>query len=209
MLCMCVSVMNRLQEVFKMAAGPERETAWMYLLAKNPINLKLIKINFINLKSHIYYINRPTSFLVCTPLFPTFLVGSLSHAHFQTQVINIRLTPVHKYWWVSLLETHTTTTYSKHIHIVRHTTVDSDCPQLESGGNTNKQMCSSSFSFSQAQLSKQNPECFTCIDIKELTSLEFLLLFLLCLLSGQFSLLDLFFSLLSFLILLYCLLINL
>lgn len=91
---------------------------------------------------------------------------------------------------------------------MRHTTMDSDCPQLESDGNANTEMYSSSFSSSQAQISKQNPEFVTCIDIKELTSLEFLLLFLLCLLSGQFSLLDLFLSLLSLLILLYCLLIN-
>lgn len=86
--------------------------------------------------------------------------------------------------------------------------MDSDCPQLESDGNANRDRCSSSFSSSQTQVSKHNPASVTCVDVKELTSLEFLLLLLLCLLSGQFSLLDLFFSLLSLLILLYCLLMN-
>lgn len=179
----------------------------MHLLANNMITI-LFKFNFIDLNPLIHYIKRSTSSPVYTLSLPTCPVGFLSHAHFQTQVINIRLTPVHKYWWVSLLKTHTTTNYPKHIHISRHTTVDSDCPQLESDGNAKKAMCKSFFSSSQAQISKQNPEFVTCINIKELASLEFLLLFLLCLLSGQFSLLDLFFSLLPLLILLYCLLMN-
>lgn len=46
----------------------------------------------------------------------------------------------------------------------------------------------------------------TCVYVKVLAPLEFLLLLLLCLLSGQLGLLNLFFSLLPFLVVLHCLL---
>lgn len=46
----------------------------------------------------------------------------------------------------------------------------------------------------------------TCVYVEQLAPLEFLLLLLLCLLSGQLGLLNLFFSLLPFLVVLHCLL---
>ena len=65
-----------------------------------------------------------------------------------------------------------------------------------------------SLSFSHTQVNKDDPAIVTCVDVKELVPLEFLLLLLLCLLPGQFGPLDLFFSLLPLLILLHCLLVG-
>lgn len=53
---------------------------------------------------------------------------------------------------------------------------------------------------------RQTKHQMTCVYVKELAPLEFLLLLLLCLLSGQLGLLNLFFSLLPFLVVLHCLL---
>lgn len=206
-MCMCVlQWAHSVRRVFKL---------WLALIEKK--NCKCFFWLIIRFKFSIssiswtkipwFSMERGHAVLLCAPPpLPHALWAFLSHAYFQTQVINIRLTPVYKYWWVALSETHTTTNYPKRTRRDKHAIVDSDCPQLESDGNANKDVCGSSFSSRQSQISKYNPASVTCVDVKELTSLEFLLLLPLCLLSGQFSLLGLFFSLLSLLILLYCLL---
>ena len=63
-------------------------------------------------------------------------------------------------------------------------------------------------SYSHMQVNKHDPAIVTCVDVKELVLLEFLLLLLLRFLPGQFGPLDLLFSLLPLLILLYCLLVG-
>lgn len=122
---------------------------------------------------------------------------------FKLQVINIRLTPDYKYWgldsisFLSLYFTHTQT----HAHI-SYRSMDLDCPQMEPEWNTQTQHI---FFFSQKHTDRHKHQ-MTCIYVKELALLLFLLLLLFCLLPGQLGLLDPFFRLLPFLVILYCLL---
>ena len=58
------------------------------------------------------------------------------------------------------------------------------------------------------QGNRKDKASVTCVDVEMLVLLEFLLLLLLCLFPGQFGPLDLLFSLLPLLILLYCLLVG-
>lgn len=62
-------------------------------------------------------------------------------------------------------------------------------------------------SFSHTQVNRYDPTIVTCVDVKELVLLEFLLLLLFCFFSGQLGPLDLLLSLLPLLILLHCLLV--
>lgn len=84
--------------------------------------------------------------------------------------------------------------------------MDSDCPQLESGGNTNRNLWSVSL-FSHTQVIINDAAIVTCVDVKELALLESLLLLLFCRFLRQLGLLELLFSLLPLLILLHRLLV--
>lgn len=77
--------------------------------------------------------------------------------------------------------------------------MDSDCPQLDSEGSTNSDVAYFPL-FHSITHTQRKQQLQTCVDIKKFVPLKFLLLLLLCLLSGQLGLLDLLFSLLPFLI---------
>lgn len=94
-------------------------------------------------------------------------------------------------------------------HTHTHTRcVDSDCPQQESEGNAKEETWQVSLQFIDMHINIYYAAKVTCVDVRELVLLEFLLFFLFCFLSRQLGPLDLLFSLLSFLILLHCLLLG-
>lgn len=137
------------------------------------------------------------------PPCPHFLRSLFLLAYLKTQVINIWLTLGYKYWWVVLSHTHTKThTFSTEVWTLTAPNWNQREIQTETWS------VFLSFSHTQIWIHRYENAIVTCVDVKELVLLEFLLLLLLGLFPGQLGSLDLLFSLLPLLILLHCLLVG-
>lgn len=118
----------------------------------------------------------------------------------KLEVINIKLNPDYKYWWLA--------SFSLSLSLYRSLIHTHSFPSVAwtlSAPKWNLREIhrqNTVFTDTQRHIKHQ----MTCVYVKEFAPLEFLLLLLLCLLSGQLGLLNLFFSLLSFLVVLHCLL---